>query len=202
VAKRMGFNLGQFKNESEIFDEIALVTPILAGISHERLEKQGIQWPCPTKDHPGTPTLFIERFNTPTGKAKLFPVEYVEQTEKVDEEFPFILNTGRILYQYHTTTMSARNKSLNAFANKSYVLMNAVNAGKLNLQNGDKVKVISRRGEVQTTLKISDEVLQNELFIPFHYSETPVNKLTRSELDPYSKIPPFKLSACRVEKTE
>ncbi len=199
IAKRMGKPLGSYRDESEIWDEIARTSPIFAGISFSRLEKQGIQWPCPSKEHPGTPTLFEERFNTASGLAKLHPVDYAEQTEKADNEYPYILNTGRILYQYHSSTMSRRNVSLNQFANEAYVLMHPDDAKKQGLSNGDKVDISSRRGVIRSiTVKISGEVLLGELFMPFHYSEAPVNRLTRDELDPYSKIAPFKLSAVKI----
>ena len=123
VARRMGCPQTTYQDESEIFDEIAAVTPIMAGISYARIEQEGIQWPCPTKDHPGTGTLFLDKFSTPSGRAILNPVEYIPQTEKTDAAYPFLLNTGRILYQYHTCTMSRRNKALTDFANQSYVLM-------------------------------------------------------------------------------
>ncbi|HSV88184.1 MAG TPA: formate dehydrogenase subunit alpha [Bacteroidales bacterium] len=200
VARRMGKPVGNFKNESEIWDEIAKTAPIFAGINYARLEKQSIQWPCPDPDHPGTPTLFLKRFNTPNGLGKLHPVDYIEQTEKASEKYPYILNTGRILYQYHSSTMSRRNASLNSFANQSYVLMHPDDAHSGGYTEGQRVKVSSPRGIVETSVKISDQVLKGELFIPFHFSETPVNKLTRDELDPYSKIAPFKISAVRIDK--
>jgi formate dehydrogenase alpha subunit len=199
IAKRMGCAIKSYQDESEIFDEIAAVAPIMAGISYDRIEREGIQWPCPTKDHPGTSTLFVDRFNTPGGRAFLNPVDYVPQNEKATADYPFLLNTGRILYQYHTGTMSRRNKALTDFANQSYVLMHPDDVTKLGLKEGQGVSVASRQGEIDTQLKVSDEVLPGELFMPFHYSESPVNRLTRDELDPHSKIAPFKLTACRVE---
>lgn len=200
IAKRMGKPMKDFCDESEIFDEIAAVTPIIAGINYNRLEKASIQWPCPDYNHPGTSTLFLERFNTPNGKAKINPVDYMPQNEKVNGEFPFLLNSGRILFQYHSATMSRKNDALNSFANESYVLMNSSDAIKNNLKNGDIVRLVSLRGELQTKLRINDEVLEGELFMPWHFSESLVNNLTRDELDPHSKIAPFKLSACKVEK--
>lgn len=200
IAKRMGKPMKNFENESEIFNEIAAVTPMMAGINYYRLEKASIQWPCPDVNHPGTSTLFLERFNTPNGKAKINPVDYIPQNEKVNSQYPFLLNSGRILYQYHSATMSRKNDSLNAFANESYVLMNSSDAYKNNLQDGIKVRLISARGELQTKLRISDEVLEGEMFMPWHFCESLVNNLTRDELDPHSKIAPFKLSACRIEK--
>jgi predicted molibdopterin-dependent oxidoreductase YjgC len=142
----------------------------------------------------------LDKFNTPSGRAILNPVEYVPQTEKTTADYPFLLNTGRILYQFHNCTMSRRNKALTDFANQSYVLMHPGDVMKLGLENGEHVKIVSRQGEIGTRLKISDEVLPGEVFMPFHYGEPPVNVLTRNELDPLSKIAPFKWTACRVEK--
>ncbi len=200
IAERMGFKLGNYKNASEIFNEIAQAAPIMAGISYDRIERQGIQWPCPTKDHPGTSTLFLDKFNTPNGKGILNPVEHIPQTEKATKEFPFIMNSGRILYHYHTATMSRRNKALTDFANESYVLMNTGDVVKFGLNDGERVKVSSKQGDLETTLIASDQVAEGELFMPWHYSEARVNRLTRSDLDPFSKIAAFKLTACKVEK--
>ncbi|MGD2010847.1 MAG: formate dehydrogenase subunit alpha [Desulfobacterales bacterium] len=202
IAGRMGHPMTSYGNESEIFDEIAAVTPIMAGISYNRIENQGIQWPCPDKHHPGTGTLFLDSFNTPGGKAILHPVDYTPQTEKATADYPLLLNTGRILYQYHTSTMSRRNNALTDFANQSYVLMHPDDATKLDLADDAGVNLVSRQGEISTTLRISEEVLPGELFMPFHFGESPVNALTRDELDPHSKIAPFKLTACRVERMD
>ena len=200
ISKRMGYPMRTYQNEVEIFDEIARVVPIMAGISYDRIDREGIQWPCPTRNHPGTATLFLEKFNTPSGRARLHPVDYVQQTEKTDRHYPFLLNTGRILYQYHSGTMSRRSQVLTDFANHPYVLMHPDDLSRLELETGQRVRIISRQGEISTTLKESTKVLQGEIFMPFHYHEAPVNRLTRDELDPYSKIAPFKLTACRVEK--
>ncbi len=199
IADKMGKSIGSYASTKEIFDEIASVTPMMAGISYDRIQQEGIQWPCPEPNHPGTSTLFKEKFNTPDGKAKLFPVEYIPQSEKVSTEFPFILNSGRILYQYHTSTLSRRAKPLRDFANESYVLMNPVDVEKNDFTNGQRVKVSSKQGCLETTLQQSDEVAPGELFMPWHFNESQVNRLTRSELDPNSKIAAFKLTACKVE---
>lgn len=200
IAKRMGYNIGEYRSASDVFNEIARAAPIMAGISYERIEHEGIQWPCPDKKHPGTSTLFLDKFNTENGKAVLNPVDHVEQTEKTSKEHPFILNSGRILYQYHSATMSRRNRALNDFANEAYVLMNMVDADNFGFKTGDIVRVSNSRGELTTVMRESDEVAIGELFMPWHYSEALVNNLTRAELDPYSRIAPFKLSACKVEK--
>ncbi len=200
IAARMGADLGTYQSASDIFDEIAQAAPIMKGISYDRIEHQGIQWPCPDKNHPGTSTLFLDKFNTESGKAKLNPVDHTEPSEQADGDHPFILNSGRILYQYHSATMSRKNGSLNAFANESYVLMNPVDADNHKFRTGDKVILKNKRGELITNLRVSGEVAIGELFMPWHYSESLVNKLTRAELDPYSKIAPFKLSAVSIEK--
>ncbi|TFH35324.1 MAG: formate dehydrogenase subunit alpha, partial [Bacteroidia bacterium] len=200
IASRMGYNIGSYGSTSEIFDEIAQAAPMMAGITYDRIEVEGIQWPCPEEGHPGTATLFLDRFNTPDGKSILNPVDYTEQTEKTSDQFPFMLNSGRILYQYHSSTMSRKNKALNDFANEAYVLMNLIDVDKLGLIDGDRVKLSNNRGELETILRESTEVSVGELFMPWHFSEALVNNLTRAELDPYSKIAPFKLSACKVEK--
>ncbi len=200
IAERMGYDIGTYDNASEIFDEIVRAAPMMGGISYDRIEIEGLQWPCPDRDHPGTSTLFLDRFNTPDGKALLNPVDYIGQNEKPSKEFPFILNSGRILYQFHSATMSRKNKALNDFANESYVLMNSIDVYKHGLKSGECVKLSNSRGELVTTLRESNEVAVGELFMPWHFSESLVNKLTRAELDPYSKIAPFKLSACRVDR--
>jgi formate dehydrogenase alpha subunit len=200
IAERMGYHIGHYKNAREIFEEIRKATPIMAGITYERIEQEGLQWPCPNTEHPGTKTLFLDKFSTSNGKGILNPVEFSEQTELASKEYPFVLNTGRILYHYHTSTMSRKNKALTDFANESFVLMNPLDVEKKGFANGDKVKIYNKRGELETQIKSSESVAEGELFMPFHYNESKVNRLTRSELDPDSKIPPYKFSACNVEK--
>lgn len=200
IAERMGYDIGTYKDASQIFDEIAIAAPMMSGINYSRIEHEGIQWPCTDKNHPGTSTLFLEKFNTADGLAALNPVDHIAQLEKPSKEFPFILNSGRILYQYHSATMSRKNKALNDFANEAYVLMNTIDVYKQGLKSGDNVKLSNSRGELVTKLRESNEVAVGELFMPWHFSEALVNNLTRAELDPHSKIAPFKLSACKVEK--
>jgi formate dehydrogenase alpha subunit len=200
IAKAMGYDIGEYSDASDIFDEIARAAPIMAGISFDRIENQGIQWPCPNKEHPGTGTLFTERFNTPDGKAKINPVRYVEQSEQPSDRFPFILNSGRILYQYHSSTMTRKSSYLKSFADDSYVLINRNDLIRHGFTDGERVRVWNDRGELVTVLRASDEVAEGELFMPWHYSESAVNNLTRNELDPFSKIAPFKLSACRIDR--
>ena len=200
IAEKMGYSIGKYKNAEEIFTELTKAAPIFGGISYKRIEKHGIQWPCYDENHPGTSTLFLERFNTESGKAKIFPVEYAVQSETPNKEFPFVLNSGRLLYQYHSATMSRKSDVLNAYANEAYILINPEDAEMLEIQHGDKVRVSSKRGSLKTTAHISDEVLKGETFMPWHFHEAAVNALTRSEIDPMSKIAPFKYSVVKVER--
>lgn len=200
LGRAMGLTLPDYADESDIFDEIARVTPIFGGLSYPRLEHEGLQWPCPTPDHPGTPTLFLEGFNTPDGKARMIPVEPLPPAEVPDETHPFLLNTGRLLYQYHSSTLSRRCEPLNAYAPEAYMLMHPLDAADLEIGDGSRVRVTSKQGTLEVRVRLDEGVRQKELFIPFHYHESPVNRLTRDVLDPYSKIAPLKLTACRVEK--
>ncbi len=201
VARRMGRPLGTYRSASEVWDETARAAPaIFGGISWDRVEDRGIQWPCPDPDHPGTRTLFRERFNTPDGLARIFPVDWKPQAELPDPEYPLVLNSGRILYQYHSSTMSRRAAALDAFAPEGYVLLHPSDAGRAGVRDGDRVRVVSRRGRLETRVRIADEVREGEPFMPFHYESARVNLLTRDELDPSSKIAPFKNTPVRVEK--
>ncbi|MCX7696219.1 MAG: formate dehydrogenase subunit alpha [Bacteroidales bacterium] len=200
IAQRMGRSIGKYSHPHEIFDEIRLVTPIMRGITYERLEKEEIQWPCYDEKDPGKATLYLDKFNLPDGKAKIFPVQYQPQSELPNEEFPLVLNTGRLLYHYHTATMSRKNDTLNQYINESFIFIHPEDAKKLNLSENEKVRVISPRGDMVTKVKVSDLVNPGETFMPWHFHESPVNRLVRNEKDPISKIAPFKYSIIRIEK--
>lgn len=205
IARRMNRPIGPYggsspyPSASTIWDEIAVAAPIVAGIHYERLERQGVQWPCPRRDHPGQRTLFLDRFNTPDGLARITPVAYASGAEDTDSDYPLLLNTGRILYQYHSSTMSLRSVPLSAFAKDSYILVHPEDARRFGLTDGARVRVSSRRGELNTSVRVDDGVTQGETFMPFHFPDALVNKLTRDVLDPSSLIAPLKLSAVRVE---
>ncbi len=201
LARRMGRPVGTYRSASAVWDETARAAPaIFGGITWSRLEERGIQWPCPGADHPGTRTLFLERFNTPDGLARIFPVDWKPQAELPDPEYPLVLNSGRILYQYHSSTMSRRAEPLDAFAPEGYVLLHPADARRIGIKDGDRVRVTSRRGRLETRARIDGAVREGEPFMPFHYEGSRVNLLTRDELDPSSKIAPFKNTPVRVEK--
>jgi formate dehydrogenase alpha subunit len=196
VATAMGYPM-KYGSPSEIFDEMRTVTPSYAGITYARLEERGIQWPCPNTEHPGTAVLHTEKFNR--GLGKFNAVEHVNPDEMPDQEFPLILSTGRRLYHYHTGTMS-RKGMLNDQMPSDYLEINCADAERFGIQDGDKVKVISRRGSIEITAQISDVVPQGIVFSSFHFTETPVNQLTNPKVDPISKIPELKICAVKVER--
>lgn len=202
IAKRMGAKGFDYSHPAEIMKEIASLTPIYGGISYERLEKNGLQWPCPTPEHPGTPILHTEKFPTPNGKGKFLPIEYKPSAEIPDEEYPLILTTERTLYQYHTGSMSRRVDGLNVLRPHEWVEINQKDASVLGINTGDNVRVISRRGEVQAKAKVIDTCPPGLVSMTFHFAESPTNVLTNPVLDPIAKTPELKVCAVRIEKVK
>lgn len=189
-----------YASAEEIFAESATLTPSYAGISYERLERGGLQWPCPTKYHPGTPYLHKDGFAR--GKGKFHAVAYVTSAELPDEEYPFYLSTGRIRYHYHTGTMTRRSRGLDHLAPEAQVEMHPADAARLGIAQDDWVRLTSRRGSVEARVRLTDRSAPGIVFSSFHFAEAPINRLTNDALDPISKIPEFKVSAVRVEKVE
>ncbi len=198
IAQKMkakGFNL---EHPSQIMDEIAKLTPSYGGISYERLENGGLQWPCPTQEHPGTPILHTQQFTR--GKGKFIPLEYKPPMELPDDEYPLVLTTGRSLFQYHTGTMTRKVKGLNIFKGEEMVEINPEDAKSLAINGGDRIRIISRRGQVTARAKVTEASPVGVIFMTFHFVESPVNILTNPAVDPVSKIPELKVCAVRVEK--
>lgn len=198
VATRMGRKDFSYDSAREIFDELASLTPQYAGITYGRIEGNGLQWPCPTKDHPGTMFLHGGKFSR--GKGKFAALEYRPPAELPDEEYPLVLTTERSLYHYHTGTMTRRVGGLNIMRKEELVEMNVVDAGKLGIADGDMVRVTSRRGSVTARARVATDSAPGEIAMTFHFSESPTNTLTNSALDPVAKIPEYKVCAVRVEK--
>lgn len=198
LAKRMGGKGFDFSHPQEIMEEIASLTPIYGGVSYDRLEKGGLQWPCPTPDHPGTPILHVEKFNTPTGKAKFMPLEYKTSAEWPDEEYPLLLTTDRSLYHFHGT-MTRRVYGLDVLEGEELLKINSVDAKKFGLVDGEMVRVSSRRGEVVTKVQVTEICPPGTVSMSFHFAEARTNVLTCSELDPVAKTPATKVCAVRVE---
>ena len=198
LAKRLGAEGFDFDHPSQIMDEVASLTPSYGGVTYQRLEGCGLQWPCPTLDHPGTPILHVDGFVR--GLGRFTPLEYKPPAELPDEEYPLILTTGRSLYHFHTGTMTRKVTGLNIIEPEGTVEINPVDASSLKIAEGDRVKVVSRRGEVITKAKVTEQSPPNVVFMAFHFAESAANILTNPALDPVSKIPEFKVCAVRMEK--
>lgn len=197
LAEKMGYEM-DLNSPAEIMDEIAEVTPIYGGISYDRLENEELQWPCPDQDHPGT--KFLHEGEFAHGKGKFHAVEHAPPIEAADDEYPYIMMTGRMLYHYHTGSMTRRSAAVDAHEPDAYVEINKQDAAELGIEEKDRVKVASRRGEVETYARIGTRVKPGEVFMPFHFVESPANRLTNDELDPKAKIPELKVTAVSVEK--
>jgi len=197
IAARMGYPMN-YANAEEIFKEIAAVTPSYAGIDYQRLAKGGLQWPCPTKEHPGTKFLHKDKFVR--GKGLFHAIEWIPPAEPTDAEYPFLLITGRVLYQYHTGTMTRRSVGLNERYAECLIEISPEDANKLSIKDGEKVRVKSRRGAIEAKVTIGDVPDAGTIFIPFHFNEAAANLLTIAALDPVAKIPEYKVCAVKVEK--
>ena len=200
LMNRMGYPQPQLTSE-EIMDEIASLTPIFGGISHRRLDKgESLQWPCPDKNHPGTPILHVGKFSR--GLGWFYPAEYVPSAELPDEDYPFIMMTGRILYHYNTRAMTGKTPGLMEKEGSSFIEMNTEDAARLSIVNGEKVRVSSRRGSIISTARVGEKVSPKETWMPFHFPDGNANVLTNAALDKYARIPEYKVCAIKIEKIE
>ena len=199
IAQRMGKGKGfDFARPSQIMDEIARLTPSYGGISYRRLEKGGLQWPCPTKDHAGTPILHTEQFTR--GKGQFIPLKFKPSMELPDDDYPLMLTTGRSLLHFHTGTMTRKVKGLNILRSEELVEINPRDASALGIADGERVRVVSRRGAVVAKVRVTDASPVGVVFMTFHFAESPTNQLTNPALDPVAKIPEYKVCAVRIEK--
>ena len=198
IARKMGKHGFDYTYPSQIWDEMANLTPSMAGISYQRLELGGLQWPCPTPEHPGTPILHTSIFTR--GKGRFMPLSYRLPAELPDEEYPLILTTERSIFHYHTGTMTRKVKGLNILRSEELVEINPEDAAGLGINNGDLLKVTSRRGEVTAKAKVTEVSPPGVISMTFHFSESPTNRVTSPYLDPIAKTPELKFCAVKVEK--
>jgi len=201
LAKAMGAKGFDFPDPSAIMAEAASLVGSYGGISYDRLEgPAGLQWPCPSKDHPGTPILHTVKFNTPNGKGKFVPLKYIPSKELPDDEYPLLLTTGRGIFHFHTGTMTRKVAGLNALHGKELLEINPEDAGKLGIADGEAVQVSSRRGKVTATASVTERSPPGVVFMTFHFAETRTNLITSPFVDPVAKIPEAKVCAVKVEK--
>ena len=199
LSTAMGYEMS-YANAEEIFNELTSLTEkSYGGMTYERLGIDGLQWPCPTADHPGTPYLHKESFTR--GKGKFHGIEYKAPAELACEEYPFLLTTGRMFAHFHTGTMTRVSKHLDAEQKTGYVEIHPADAEKLKVKMDDPVLLTSRRGSMEVPARITDAVKPGMLFLPIHFGESPANILTDSNaFDPLAKIPEFKVGAVKIEK--
>jgi formate dehydrogenase major subunit len=199
LSERLGLRT-DWLGPADVMREIASVTPSWRGVSYEMLERRrSIQYPVPDPDSTGTPFLFEDGFPTPDGRARFVPVEFLPPDEMPSDEFPYILNTGRQMYHWHTGTMSRRSEGLDAREPVPIVEMHPADAIDLGVGEGDSVRVTSRRGSILIGVRLSDRQAPGQIFIPMHFREAAANLLTNPQLDPYARIAAFKISAVRIE---
>ena len=202
IMNRMGYEQPHLTS-AEIMDEIASVTPSFTGISHERLDSdeiagRGIQWPCPSKDHPGTPIMHVGKFSR--GLGTYSTAAYRESDELPDDEYPIIMITGRILYHYNAGAMTMREKGILEISNSSFIEINTKDAEKKGIKDGDKVRISSRRGAITSTARVSGKTSPGECWMPFHFLDGNCNWLTNAALDNICRAPEYKVCAVDIEK--
>ncbi len=197
IAGRMGYPMN-YESSQQIMEEISRVTPSYGGITYDRIEFEGIPWPAPTVEHPGTPILHRDQFAK--GKGTFHAIDHRPPAEQVDEDYPLYLTTGRLLYQYHTGTMTMKSEGLMEIAPDCFVEITPQDAGKYEVEDGAIVDIGSRRGTIRARIKISHKAVTGTVFIPFHYAAAAANRLTNAALDPISGIPEFKVCAVKIAK--
>ena len=202
IACELGDMLGSdgfsFESPAQIMEEMAAVAPIYGGVDYERIEKEMVRWPCPSKDHPGTQILHAGSFKI--GRGVFAPVEHTPPEEETSEEYPLILTTGRNLFHFHTGTMTRRSVKLQREAADPYVEVNPEDARRLGIADDESVRVTSRRGVITLTARVTPWIRPGTVFIPFHYVEGAANRLTNNALDPIAQIPEYKACAVRLDK--
>jgi predicted molibdopterin-dependent oxidoreductase YjgC len=192
-----------FANTAEVMSEIAKVAPSWAGISHARLDGTGgLQYPVPNDQHPGTAFLFDKAFPTKDGRATFHAMDYRSAGELPDDEYPFVMCTGRQLYHWHTGTMTRRAKGLDAREPVPTVEIHPSDATRLGIREGDLVRMTSRRGSLKIAARISDRVARGQCFVPFHFREAAANLLTSPVLEPHAKMAALKVCAVRIDRPD
>jgi assimilatory nitrate reductase catalytic subunit len=209
LAARLGAGaFFDYASERDVFEELRRASAggvaDYSGISYERIEATGgIFWPCPADDHPGTPRLFAERFPRKGGRARFHAIPHAAPAEEPDAMYPLYLTTGRVLAQYQSGTQTRRVARLNAISPEPLAEFHPAAARRHGLADGDRVKLVTRRGEAEFTVKVSQAIREDTVFAPFHWGGTrSVNRLTNPALDPVSRMPEFKVCAVRAERVD
>ena len=197
IATRMGYPM-RYNSPEEVFRELASLSPSLAGLSYAKLGTTGELWPCPDPNQPGQ-SVILRRLSQ--GKGKFVPAEFAPANELPDTEYPLVLNTGRVLEHWHTGTMTRRSKALDAIEPEAFVEIHPEALYALGAQDGEMVRVSSRRGSIVLKARIGVRTQKGSIFIPFHFREAAANLLTNDALDPFGKIPEFKFCAVKSNRS-
>lgn len=198
LANRMGASF-RYKGPDEVMDEIASLTPIYGGISYERIENHGLQWPCPDKKHPGTKYLH-DRGKFTCGLGRFHGIEHKPPAEEPDKDYPFILSTGRMLFHYNVGTMSRKTPALQREYPDNFVEINPEDAKRLGIEKNQMCKVSTRRGELVVRAEVTEKIKKGVIWMPFHFTEAPANLLTNDAFCPIARTGEYKVCAARVEK--
>ncbi len=200
IASRMGYPM-HYESAEGIFAEFTWLAPSYAGLTYENLKPTGKLWPCPDPvASDGTQLLFGDGFPTASGRGKFVAVEYQPAAEVPDEEYPFVLNTGRLLEHWHTGTMTRRSKALDAIEPEATCQMNPADLAELGVEPGGYVTLSTRRGTIRLKARATPGIARGNIFVPFHFREASANTLTNDALDPFGKIPEYKFCAVKVER--
>lgn len=204
LAEKMGAGeYFSFNTSDEIFNEIRKCVPQYHGITYKKLEQAGgIQWPCPDERHPGTETMFVEKFGTKDGLAHFQVASYKEPLETPDDSYPFILTTGRINFHFHTGSMTRRIERLQNERSQAFAEISLEDSRNKNIADGEEIILKSRRGKVRTRAKVTPDIKEGQVFLPWHFPECLANLLTGPCAGPPSKMPEFKFSAITIEKVD
>jgi predicted molibdopterin-dependent oxidoreductase YjgC len=195
LSGRMGYAL-EYESPAEIFEEIRSLTPSYAGMTYDRVDTCGLQWPCPTIDHPGT--AFLHENTFPRGRGRLMGIDYEPPAELTNEEFPVLLTTGRMLYHYNISTRQSA--TLDFLVPHELAEINPADAASAGVSDGEQIRITSRRGSVVTRVRVTDRVSPGVMFMTFHFREAPVNELTNSAYDPICKTAEYKVCAVKIER--
>jgi predicted molibdopterin-dependent oxidoreductase YjgC len=199
LAKALGAEWPEYRTSEDAWDEFADLAPNWSGIRYDRIEDVGLQWPCTDRDHPGTPYLHAPQPALPSGRGRFFPVEYQPPIEEPDSEYPFVLSTGRTLYHYNSATMTMREEGMVDKQEEPFVEIHAEDAATLAIADGDTLRLVSRRGELEAKAVISERVFPGLVWMALHFAKARVNWLTHDVGDPLIGTPEYKVCAVRVE---
>jgi formate dehydrogenase alpha subunit len=199
VSTAMGYPMS-YSHPGEIFDEMAALTPSYAGISYARIDKVGIQWPCPTKDHPGTRFLHEGRFTR--GRGLFHAIRFRPPAEVPDADYPLILSTGRTLYNYNIGNMTRKSGTIDQKEPNNFVEISAADAARLGIADGGNARITTRRGSIVTAAHVGGRVRQGTIWMPFHFVEASTNLLTNDAFDNITRTAEYKCCAARIEKAD